>query len=97
MATHGRTRQIVIGALEQRKPFKTSGSLTGIDGASGGTGRMPHDIAKEYERDRDKITYTVMSYGTPIAWVLTDGTVKIPDVGYSRTTTIQQGLCRTHL
>ena len=68
-----------------------------LNGAASGTGRMPRDIAKVYEYDRHMITYTVLSYGTPIAWVLTDGTVKVPDVAYSRTTHGHQHLCRVHL
>lgn len=97
MATHGKTRDRVIAALEARKPFTTSGSLSAEEGATYSTGRMSDTDAREYDADRDSITYTVMSYGTPIAWVLTDGSVKIPDATYSRTTGQQITLVRAHL
>lgn len=100
MATHGKAREATITALESRKPFKRSGySMSAIAGAADSTGRMEDADALEYSGDRlqNKITYTVLSYSTPIAWVLTDGTVKVPDTYFSQTTTHQQGMCRRHL
>lgn len=99
MAVRGKTRDMVIAALSERKPFKTSGSLRAIAGAADSTGRMEGLAALEYSGDRlnDKIAYTVISYATPIAWVTTDGTVKIPADRYSATTTQQQNLCQTYL
>lgn len=94
MATHGKARQATITALESRKPFKGS-SMSAIEGAASGCGRMSYDTAAEYRADR--IAYTVLSYGTPIAWVTADGTVKVPAVTYSPTTTRHQHLCRAHL
>lgn len=43
------------------------------------------------------VVYIVWSYSTPIAWVDADGTVTIPDVRYSSTTTQQQSKCRAWL
>lgn len=40
------------------------------------------------------LTYVVMSYSTPIAWVLEDGTKVVPDDSYSQTTTRQQRAVR---
>lgn len=99
MATHGKTRDMVIRSLGERKPFKTSGSLRAIAGAADSTGQMDDLAALEYSGDRlnDKIAYTVISYATPIAWVTTDGTVKIPGRRYSSTTLHQQNLCQTYL
>lgn len=91
----GKTRDMVIAALAARKPFKTGGSLHAIEGAASGCGRMPYDVAAEYRAD--KIAYTVISYGTPIAWVTTDGEVKIPDEGYSATTRAQLTIVRAYL
>lgn len=44
-----------------------------------------------------RATYVVWSYNTPIAYVLNDGRVFVPDVKYSVTTSRQQGLCRAWL
>jgi hypothetical protein len=40
------------------------------------------------------LTYVVMSYSTPIAWVLEDGTKVVPEEWYSQTTTRQQKAVR---
>ena len=99
MAMRGKTRDMVIGKLRAREPFKTSGSLSAIAGAADSTGRMEGTDALEYSSDRlnDKIAYTVISYATPIAWVTTDGEVKIPDAGYSATTRQQLTVVRAYL
>jgi len=74
-----------------RTPFKGS-SVTGIEG-SWTTGRMPDDFAREYRKaaSANEIVYTILSYGTPIAWVLSDGTEVKPPVKYSVTTSKHQG------
>lgn len=83
-------------ALSNRTPFNTYGSFRAVQGAyplPWGT-RLPDEWRDQYkaaERD-DRITYTVLSYETPIAWVLDDGTVVRPPVKYSITTTGHQGL-----
>lgn len=49
---------------------------------------------------RDSIAtplYVVWSYETPIAWVSWCGSICIPDVKYSPTTTHHQGLCHMFL
>lgn len=98
MPTRGRAAQMTIGCLERHQPFKRSGfSMSAIVGSTGEIGRMPTDVAKLYAYDKAQITFTVLSYATPIAWVLADGTVKVPDVYYSRTTNQHQHLCRVHL
>ena len=84
-------------ALTRREPFNTYGAFRAIEGATGGyanTGRLPepYDTAYRETAVEGRITYTVLSYRTPIAWVLDDGQVIIPDVKYSITTTGHQGL-----
>lgn len=62
----------------------------GVQGAPpAGGGQMPREF-----RIPATAVYVVWSYNTPIAWVDADGTVTIPDVTYSVTTTIQQGKVR---
>lgn len=60
------------------------------------TGRMPSPWEEIYKASRDLgvITYVVMSYATPIAWVTGGGEVHIPDVKYSPTTTRHQSYLR---
>lgn len=100
MATHGRARELTIKALSNREPFKRPGfAMRGVEGAVSSTGRMPEGSAGMYRANADEnmITYTVLSYATPIAWVTREGTVIIPDASYSNTTTHHQGLCRVYL
>jgi hypothetical protein len=53
--------------------------------------RLPPEWAEQYRRDgAHRIIYTVLSYATPIAWVLENGAIRIPDSKYSRTTTGHQ-------
>lgn len=78
-------------ALAERRAYTTGGAMYAIEGVTG-TGRLPRHWADEYQADMDHITYTVVSYSTPIAWVLDNGTVVIPDVKYSVTTSKHQGM-----
>lgn len=68
-------------------PFKGS-NIQGISGATSTSGRMPLGALTQYNahRDANAIAYTVVSYSTPIAWVLNDGTVIDPGYSYSVTT-----------
>lgn len=61
--------------------------------------RIQHDAyADRGERDVPAgLAYVAYSYSTPIAWVTHDGTVTVPDVKYSSTTSRQQTLCRAYL
>lgn len=100
MATHGRARNLTISALQNREPFKRSGfAMTGVEGASASTGRMPHAEAELYKLHAscDEISYTVLSYATPIAYVTKDGKAHVPAVSYSPTTSGHQGLCLAYL
>lgn len=82
-------------ALMDREPFTTYGALRAeLGGSPWNTGRLPEPWSAKYADDaRDNlITYTVFSYSTPIGWVLTDGTVVVPPVKYSITTSGHQGM-----
>ncbi|WP_282795221.1 hypothetical protein [Streptomyces sp. CC224B] len=80
-------------ALARRAPFDTYGAFRAVDGDCLPLGtRLPARWREQYSAEREQITYTVLSYRTPIAWVLRSGEVVIPDVTYSRTTTGHQGL-----
>lgn len=80
-------------ALALRMPYKTHGAMQAVDGYFLPFGhRLPEQWAEQYRRDgAHRIIYTVLSYATPIAWVLESGEIRIPDEKYSVTTTAHQG------
>lgn len=81
--------------LLDRQEFTGSNFWATVDPPSW-TGRMPSPWEEIYKASRDLgvITYVVMSYNTPIAWVTGGGEVHIPDVKYSPTTTRHQSYLR---
>jgi len=81
----------VTDSWRKRIPFDTHGALSAMAGAYWDSGRMPSEYATQYRAQRNDIVYTVLSYGTPIAWVLSDGTEVKPPVKYSVTTSKHQG------
>lgn len=100
MATHGKARTSTIRALGNREPFKRNGfNMRGESGATFLKGYLPDAYWEQYSTlaSNGMITYTVLSYNTPIAWVTVSGTVVIPDVSYSATTTHHQSLCKVYL
>lgn len=90
MSTSG--RKTAQECLPLRKAFKVPGfGMSAVAGVTG-TGRMSKEDAAAYRADVGRITYTVLSYATPIAWVLDDGTVRKPAARYSATTSKHQGM-----
>ncbi|QNP74990.1 hypothetical protein IAG44_39970 [Streptomyces roseirectus] len=81
-------------ALASRQPFRTHGALSATAERTYCVGWLPETWADRYRSDADagRIIYQVFSYSTPIAWVLDDGTVVVPHVRYSITTSGHQGL-----
>ncbi len=103
MATHGKAREITIENLRSCTPFQRSGfamsAVQGAIAAHAGLGQLPTEYVDSYRKAAGdgEILYTVLSYQTPIAWVLVGGEVIIPDTRYSVTTTHHQTLCRAYL
>lgn len=71
-------------------------------------GRLPDEWRAKWHEDKGEIDYAIWSYGTPIAWRVTDmwlGNLGqcysshwvMPDVKYSVTTSKHQGKVRTAL
>jgi hypothetical protein len=93
-------RDFIVNAIRTRSHFTASGHMSGRSGGGLAYGhRLRGDLLAEY-RDvlaDGSIRYTVYSYETPIAWVTADGTVRVPDVYYTRTTSGQQNLAREAL
>lgn len=83
--------------LAQRVAFTTRGALSAVYSPPAETGRLPAEWVKRYRADESRLVYVVLSYATPIAWVLDDGQVIIPDCCYTLTTSRHQQLCRTWL
>jgi hypothetical protein len=84
----------VQSMLARREPFTTYGNFRAVAGGESEIGRLPEPYRTWY-RDafwRGDIAYTVYSYRTPIAWECADGSVWVPPVTYSPTTSRHQGL-----
>lgn len=81
-------------------PFRTAGSFSAIaveGNPPTDTGNAPTAVRSDYARHAPYMVYVVMSYRTPIAWLLRDGTVHVPDVTYSPTTSRHQSVTRAWL
>lgn len=62
------------------------------------TGELPREHANALMVDHlAGLAYVIWSYSTPIGWKRTDGTVVIPNVKYSVTTTKHQHMARMAL
>jgi hypothetical protein len=85
--------------LAKRAPFTTSGALRAVEGPVHETGRLPIEHVTRYRADLADpgVTYVVISWATPIAWVRADGEVVIPDESYSMSTTRHQKVARAWL
>lgn len=93
MATHGAAAAATRKALAGRKAFKRAGfGMSAVEGYPSTAGQLPEPFRHEFWASRLEIVYTVLSYETPILWVLADGTVVQPDVRYSPTTSQHQGM-----
>lgn len=84
----------VRAAIVHHEPFTTRGALHAVAGGAGNTGRLldPYRSAYRHAAGGGRIAYTVCSYRTPIGWVLDDGSVIVPPVSYSPTTSRHQRL-----
>lgn len=83
-------------ALANRLPFRTSGSLSGDTREVGQYGFFESGYLRgadldRFKADRDRITYIVRSYATPIAWVTADGDAYKVAQKFSVTTSRHQG------
>jgi hypothetical protein len=72
------------------EPFKAA-AMSGGPG-KGDAGRLDEEWATRYRKD--KVTYTVYSYATPIAWLRSDGNWIVPTQKFSPTTSNHQGFVR---
>lgn len=81
--------------LRAGESFETHEALRGVAGStltSSFGGRLPGEYSTPPGQTVD---YVVYSYGTPIAWRLSDtGKWIVPNVSYSRTTSCHQGTIR---
>ena len=87
-----------VEAVKNREEFR-AGALSAFKGTAPSIGDLPADIRDTYEQaaKQGKVTYTVLSYRTPIMWETTDGTIHLPARRYSLTTSNHQHLVRLAL
>lgn len=74
-------------AIKEQRPFRLRDTLSATEGWNGARGFLPWP---DYHESIKDAVYVVISYGTPIGWILPDGTKVLPDVGYSPTTAQHQ-------
>lgn len=67
--------------------MSATGNFRTVEGNQSGlfTGYLPHSLADAFRAATGRITQTIYSYATPIAWQI-DNVWIIPDVTYSATT-----------
>lgn len=78
-ATHGKGRRALDRVLNMRQSFTTSGALKGEAGSIcafrfRGEGELRGADKDRWKADRERVTFVVTSYSTPIGWVVYDGT-----------------------
>lgn len=77
--------------VEDGESFKAA-SMSGHPGYDGGSGRLDEKWTARQRADRRGTRYTILSYGTPIAWRLKNGWV-IVDQTFSQTTSARHQPC----
>lgn len=89
----------IPGAIARREAFTANSASAEVNPSYVYAGRLPEPWRTLLNRHNTagQIAYVVLSYATPIAWVLVDGTHVIPDVKYSVTTSRHQSLVRSAL
>jgi hypothetical protein len=98
MLTRGKVAKTTSRSLYDHTAFGCKGSdIWAVEGTVSELGRLDSMWASLYAVQHDEIVYTVLSYDTPIAWVLRTGAVIIPDAKYSVTTSHHQSLCKVYL
>ncbi len=94
--TRSTDKSKVLQAIYSFKPVRNStGSLWGEAMTNPPKGHMPDWLYDALRASQPK--YVVLSYGTPIAWLSWGNTRLVwtmPDVKYSRTTSIHQSFVR---
>lgn len=78
------------------EPF-TMGSMSGTYGTVSYTGSLPADWRNTFEARNHLITFTILSYATPVAWLDIEVGWVVPAVVYSVTTSRHQSTIRTAL
>lgn len=82
--------------VAKRQPFSNNtGSFRGIVGRPDTFGWLPDEYRRMW--DSGRILYTIMSFDTPLAWLMGTGEWVVPDVYYSPTTSRQQTIVRVWL
>lgn len=89
MPLHGKkTLKTIQNGVDNFESFDV-GNVSGDNTGVWRFGRLPI----EYRDSVKSASYVIYSYSTPIAWYV-DGKWTIPNVSYSRTTSVHQGKIR---
>ena len=91
---HGAGRANTIAAMQDRRPFKSGGALSGV--------KEPYNSGRLTGNDYDKFhaevpSYAVYSYSTPIAWWSPTFGWTLAESKFSATTSSHQSLVRAAL
>jgi len=85
VGVYGALRPALREAVEQALPFQNANrSLRGFRGRHSGFGQLNDTEREQYAED--DVTFTVVSYDTPIAWLRADGTAYFVGQYFSPTT-----------
>ena len=90
----------LAACIEEGVAFRTSGQIRGVPGIAWyieTEGHLSDEDAADYKQDGEHITYTILSYDTPIAWVLDDGTYVLIEDQVTQTTARHQNTARLAL
>lgn len=99
MALGIKSRQAIQDGVDAQKEFDI-GNVKGIrvygDGSAVSPGRLLDEHLEMFKAQlaRNNVRYVLYSYNTPIAWVLYSGDWIVPDVKYSVTTSMHQGVVK---
>ncbi len=94
------SRSEVAEKIRARENFVASNMYGTSGGGLSRDHQLPSGVLADYTAvlDAGQVQYTVYSYFTPVAWVLADGTVVVPDAVYfSKTTRRHRNLAREAL
>ena len=90
----------LAACINEGVAFRTPGRIRGVPGVAWyieTAGRLSDEDAAAYKRDGEHIVYTILSYDTPIAWVLDDGTYVLIEDRITPTTARHQETARLAL
>jgi hypothetical protein len=99
MGLQNRTKLAIQEGVDAQIPFNR-GNMKGFQVNEGDSlpdlGRLPEPYRTQIKQQHElhMVHYIILSYGTPIGWILYSGTKVVPDVSYSVTTAHHQNVVK---